>query len=296
MRTRMNNIKIEEFITNTKTRIEKLFQHYIQSASPLLQEVTRYAVFNNGKYIRPSLVYATGIIFNTPYESLDAPATAIELIHTYSLIHDDLPAMDNADLRRGKLSCHKAYSETMAILAGDALQPLAFEILASHASSLSDAQRLAMIKILSQASGANGMVAGQVFDMQPIKNYDSLVKMHHLKTGVMISAAIKLGLAASNNPDTKTETALLAFAQKIGLAFQIQDDLLDIESNTETLGKPQGIDQTNNKITFTSLLGIERAREQAQILFSDVKHELERLGPNAQTLAEITDYIIQRKK
>ncbi len=293
------NMSLDELIIYCNNQLEKLFMHYLKDSkcpAPLLQEAMYYAVHNGGKRLRPLLVYATGLTLGATLENLDAAAAAIELIHTYSLIHDDLPAMDNSDLRRGKPSCHKAYNESLAILAGDALQPLAFEILASHPSALTDLQRLNMIKVLSEACGMHGMVAGQVLDMETMQSYEALETMYSLKTGNLIYASVKLGLLASPKQDADTDSLLTSFAKNIGLAFQIQDDLLDIESNTVTLGKPQGIDQTNKKITFPSLIGIEKAHEKVEMLFNQVELQLKSLGIASNILNELTKYIIQRKK
>lgn len=295
----MNEMSLNELTVYCNDQTDKLVTHYLKDnkcQAPLLQQAMYYAVSNGGKRIRPLLVYATGITLGATLENLAAAAVAVELIHSYSLIHDDLPAMDNADLRRGKPSCHKAYSESLAILAGDALQPLAFEIIASHPGTLSDRQRLAMIRVLSEACGMRGMVAGQVLDMGTLQSYESLKEMYSLKTGKLIYASIKLGLLASPPEDAHTDTLLTSFAKNIGLGFQIQDDLLDYEGNTETLGKPQGIDLTNNKITFPTLLGINEARKKVELLFNEALQQLKTLGAKSKILNELTEYIIQRKK
>lgn len=295
----MNEITLDELMTCCNSQTNKLFTYYLKDSicpAPLLQEAMYYAVNNGGKRIRPLLVYATGMALGASFENLAVAAAAIELIHSYSLIHDDLPAMDNADLRRGKPSCHKAYNESFAILAGDALQPLAFQILASHPSTLTDQQRLSMMKVLSEACGMNGMVAGQVLDMKNLQTYESLKEMYSLKTGELIYASIKLGQLASPNQDTQINTLLTSYAKHIGLGFQIQDDLLDLESNTETLGKPQGIDRANSKITFPSILGINQARKKVEILFNEAEQQLAALGASTRILNELTKYIIQRKK
>lgn len=295
----MNEMSLDELITYCKDQLDRFFTHYLKNhncPAPLLQQAMYYAVNNGGKRIRPLLVYATGITLGATLDNLATAAVAIELIHSYSLIHDDLPAMDNADLRRGKPSCHKAYNESLAILAGDALQPLAFQIIASHPGALTDQQRLAMIKVLSVACGMHGMVAGQVLDMGTIQSYESLKEMYSLKTGDLIYASIKLGLLASPPQDARTDSLLTSFARNIGLLFQIQDDLLDLESNTETLGKPQGIDLTNNKITFPSILGIKEAHKKVEILFNEAEQQLNSLGARSKILSELTEYIIQRKK
>lgn len=292
-------MSLDELITYCNDQLDKVFTHYLKAnkcPAPLLQQAMYYAVNNGGKRIRPLLVFATGLTLGATLENLTVAAAAVELIHSYSLIHDDLPAMDNADLRRGKPSCHKAYNESLAILAGDALQPLAFQILASHPSTLTDQQRLAMINILSEACGMQGMVAGQVLDMGNIQSYESLKEMHSLKTGDLIYASIKLGLLASSNQDARIDSLLTSFARNIGLGFQIQDDLLDYESNTETLGKPQGIDLTNDKITFPSILGIKQTHEKVKMLFTEAEQQLNSLTVDAKILNELTEYIIQRKK
>lgn len=295
----MNELSLDELITYCKDQLDRFFTHYLKAnkcPAPLLQQAMYYAVNNGGKRIRPLLVYATGMTLGATLENLAIAATAIELIHSYSLIHDDLPAMDNADLRRGKPSCHKAYNESLAILAGDALQPLAFQIIASHPATLTDQQRLAMIKVLSEACGMQGMVAGQVLDMENIQSYESLKKMYSLKTGDLIYASIKLGLLASPPQDARTDSLLASFARNIGLGFQIQDDLLDYESHTDILGKPQGIDLTNNKMTFPSILGITQARKKVEMLFTEAEQQLNSLETGSKILSELTEYIIQRKK
>ena len=293
------NLSLNELIVNCKEHTDKLFDFYLKKNSCpalLLQEAMYYGVNNGGKRIRPLLVYATGLTLGANVENLTLAATAIELIHSYSLIHDDIPAMDNADLRRGKPSCHKAYNEALAILAGDALQPLALQILASHPSTLTAEQRLAMIKVLSEASGMNGMVAGQVLDMETIQSYESLKKMYSLKTGDLIVASVQLGFLASSDQNPHTHSILIKFAKNIGLGFQIQDDLLDLESSTEALGKPHGQDHTNKKTTFPSILGIKEAHEKVNQLFNESKLLLQSLGTSSKILTELTEYIIQRKK
>jgi farnesyl diphosphate synthase len=292
-------MSLDELIPYCNEQTDNLFTYYLKDnkcPAPLLQQAIAYSVNKGGKRLRPLLVYATGITLGATLENLVLAAAAIELIHSYSLIHDDLPAMDNADLRRGQPSCHKAYNEALAILAGDALQPLAFQILASHPSSLSAQQRLAMIKVLSEASGMNGMVSGQVLDMEKIHSYESLKEMYILKTGKLIYASIQLGLIASPSQNAHTDSILTSYAKNIGLGFQIQDDLLDLESNTETLGKPQGIDGTNQKITFPSILGVKEAHKKVEMLFNEAEHQLDSLGMKSKILSELTEYIIQRKK
>ena len=289
-------LSFTEFTQLCHSRLEKLFVLYLQnqpSSSEQLQQAMAYAVLNGGKRIRPLLVYATGYALDVAFDNLDVPAAAIELIHAYSLIHDDLPAMDNADLRRGKPSCHKAFTEAIAILAGDALQPLAFEIIASHPAKLTAEKRIAMIHILSEASGLNGMAAGQALDITGVNSLDTLTKMYQLKTGKLLTAAVRLGELAS---DHHTAPTLEKFAENIGFAFQLQDDLLDIESETHLLGKPQGIDAINHKKTYPAFIGIEKTREKIQEFFTGALAALEPLDEKADLLRELAHYLLQRKK
>lgn len=278
------------------SRIITLFNLYLQeraSEAPHLQQAMYYSVMNGGKRLRPLLVYATGYIFETPLENLDIPACAVELIHSYSLIHDDLPAMDNADLRRGKPACHKAFSEAMAILAGDALQPLAYEIIASHPANLSTEQRLAMIRLLAHASGLEGMAAGQALDILGVDSINTLENMYTLKTGALFVASVKLGMLAAN---ITSHTLLEKLANQIGLAFQIQDDLLDFENDPTFIGKPTGLDSSNGKITYPILLGKEKAQEKIQALLEEANATLDTLGRTANPLRELIHSILERRK
>ena len=287
---------LSDLIKQCELRIARLFDFYLQkntSPAPELQRAMYYAVSNGGKHLRPLLVYATGYIFDAPVENLDIPACAVELIHSYSLIHDDLPAMDNADLRRGKPACHKAFTEAIAILAGDALQPLAYEIIANHPGSLSATQRLAMISLLSHASGLDGMAAGQTLDIIGTHTLPALEQMYALKTGALFKTSIQLGMLAAN---TQEHFVLDAFADAIGLAFQIQDDLLDFENNSIITGKPIGLDSTNNKITYPSLVGIEKSHKKVQELLQNAMQTLDLLGDKADLLRLLTQSILKRKK
>lgn len=286
-------MNLTELMNSVPTRLETLFAHYIKSSSaPELQKAMTYAVSNGGKRIRPLLVYAAGYALNASLENCDAPACAIEFIHAYSLVHDDLPAMDNSDLRRGQPSCHKAFNEALAILAGDALQPLAFEIIATHPASLTPEQRLNMIKILSHASGIDGMAAGQALDLAGTPD---LTSMYHLKTGALLIASVKLGAIAANIKNPEILHALETYAKNIGLAFQIQDDLLDYE-NADTTGKPQGLDSENNKNTYPRLMGIEKTQQKIKELFDSALSALEILDEKSTILRELAYYLMQRKK
>lgn len=289
-------MKLDDLILLTETRLESLFTLYLkkpQYAAPILQQAIQYSVLNGGKRVRPLLVYASGYALDVPWENLDAAACAIEWIHAYSLIHDDLPAMDNADLRRGKPSCHKKFNDAIAILAGDTLQPMAFDLIASHPSSLTAEQRLNMIHVLSHASGIEGMATGQALDLETTHTLESLTNMYRLKTGALLTACVKLSAAATHHPHA---ACLIPFTEAIGLAFQIQDDLLDIASSTESLGKPQGIDAINQKLTYPCVLGIEKSQQRVEELFEAALNSIEILGEKAQLLREFAHTLLQRKK
>lgn len=281
-------------------RIQDLMEHYLpeDSQAPLrLQQAMRYAVFNGGKRIRPLLVYATGQIFNTDLAILDPAAAAVELIHCYSLIHDDLPAMDDDDLRRGKPTCHRAFDEATAILAGDALQTLAFKILTDIDHGITPAPKiLTMLTLLADACGSHGMAGGQTLDLEAEGRQITLAeleKIHHLKTGALISASIQLAAIASNANSSQL-TALENFAFNMGLAFQIQDDIIDVTSTTEELGKRQGADQALNKPTYVSLLGINEAQVYLQDVYEKALQFLSPFAEQAANLRALAAYIVQR--
>lgn len=265
-----------------------------------LHEAMRYAVLGNGKRVRPVLVYAAGEAFGVDLENLNSPACAVELIHAYSLIHDDLPAMDNDDLRRGRPTCHKAFDEATAILAGDALQALAFHILAhSQDIKVNAEQRLKMIDILAHASGSRGMAGGQAIDLASVGkklNIAELENMHIHKTGALIRASVELGALSSEDIEITAFDKVSHYAKCIGLAFQIQDDILDVESDTETLGKPQGSDIQRNKPTYPDLLGLEGARKAARELHDEALDSLADFDGKADPLRWIANYIIERQK
>jgi len=264
-----------------------------------LQEAMRYSVVGGGgKRVRPILVYAAGQALNVEPEQLDACACAVEIIHAYSLIHDDLPAMDDDDLRRGRPTCHKAYDDATAILAGDALQAFAFEVLASDsAMSTSAGNRIEMIKLLAQASGSVGMAGGQAIDLAAVGKsliLEELENMHLLKTGALIRASVLLGAMCSPNIQAAKLEALDTYARCVGLAFQIHDDVLDVTADTETLGKPQGSDEQQNKPTYPALLGLEGATERAMELHQRAIKALENFDESADILRQLSAYIIER--
>ncbi len=259
----------------------------------------RYGLLLGGKRARPFLVYMTGEMLGCTSEELDTPASAIECIHAYSLIHDDLPAMDDDELRRGHQTCHIKFDEATAILTGDALQTLAFTILAEgELSSAGESCRVKMIQNLAQASGAQGMCLGQSLDLAAENRTVSLAELeeiHRNKTGALLKCAIRLGALSAGKKGLDLLPQLDKFADAIGLAFQVQDDILDIISDTETLGKPQGSDLELNKSTYPSLLGLEGAQEKAQTLLHEALQALDMIPYNTQSLEEFARYVIERK-
>ena len=263
-----------------------------------LHEAMRYASLGGGKRLRAMLVYTTGELLRVAPSVLDVPACAVELIHAYSLVHDDLPAMDNDDLRRGRATCHRAFDEATAILAGDALQTLAFEILSSDpALEVTPDTRLRMIAMLTEASGASGMAGGQAIDLAAVGDALSLAEletMHRLKTGALIRASIALGALCAPEVDEPTLVALDNFGQSLGLAFQIVDDILDEVADTETLGKASGADRARNKPTYTSLQGVEQARASAATLQADALAQLATVSGETARLAELADFMVRR--
>jgi farnesyl diphosphate synthase len=260
-----------------------------------LHEAMRYAC-EGGKHLRALMVYATGEMLNVAAEKLDAAACAVELIHAYSLVHDDLPGMDNDDLRRGRPTVHKAYDEATAILVGDALQTLAFEAL-GNATGLDAEQKIRMINALTRASGSLGMVGGQAVDMASENltlSMERLESLHARKTGALILVTCQLAGIAANVSDS-VRSALEHYGKCIGLAFQIQDDVLDQIADTATLGKTAGKDLAQNKSTFPSLLGLEQARQRADALFDEARADARKIAADAEPLLWLADHIQQRK-
>lgn len=273
-------------------RLEALFGER-GAVVPRLDAAMRHGVLVGGKRLRPVLVYAAGRALEAEERALDAPAMAIELIHAYSLVHDDLPAMDDDDLRRGQPTVHKAYDEATAILAGDALQALAFEVLAG-----SEHPRLpAMIRTLAEAAGRDGMVAGQALDLAAVGGHPdvaALATMHGHKTGALIRAAVRLGgLAAVPEADHRL-AALDTYTRAIGLAFQIHDDVLDVTGDAATLGKATGADAARDKPTYPTLMGLEGARRRSRELVEEAVAALAPLGEGADSLAALARYMIER--
>ncbi|WP_413698582.1 (2E,6E)-farnesyl diphosphate synthase [Psychromonas sp. KJ10-10] len=252
-----------------------------------------------GKRVRPFLVYAVGEMLGSKLETLDPLACAVECIHAYSLIHDDLPAMDDDALRRGQKTCHIQFDEATAILAGDALQALAFDIIATPIEGLTHQTQLKMVKTLAKASGEAGMCGGQSLDLKAENkqvDLQTLEKIHAEKTGALIKSAVELGALSDESLAPEHYEQLQKFAQAIGLAFQVQDDILDIISDTKTLGKPQGSDVAHHKSTYPALLGLEQAIAKAQSLYQEALHALSQLPYNTQLLESFALYIIKRDR
>lgn len=292
---------LKALLATHQTRIENSLDHWLpkESIAPSkLHKAMRYAAMDGGKRVRPFLVYSTGQALGVSLDQLDGPACAVELTHVYSLIHDDLPAMDDDDLRRGRPTCHKAFDEATAILAGDAIQALAFHIL-SHDENIkvSAKRRLQMIDTLATASGSRGMCGGQAIDLESVgKQLDlpALENMHIHKTGALIRASVMLGARSSEIVSESQLKQLNHYAKCIGLAFQIQDDILDIESDTETLGKTQGMDMARDKPTYPALLGLDGAKQHARELYEEALTSLESYSAQADPLRWIAKYIISR--
>ncbi len=278
---------------------ERLLPSVLQKTTHDLYEAIRYAVFNGGKRIRPALVYATGKALGATYEQLDTAAASIELLHCYSLIHDDLPSLDNSELRRGRLSCHKVFNEATAILVGDALQSLAFEILSHEKmNTISPAIQVTMVQVLSKAAGANGMVLGQAEDLAG-ENFQlslsELEQQHQRKTGALFQAAVHFGALAAHCHSCIDINKLIKYGRCIGLVFQICDDILDVLSDTKRLGKPAKSDNFQHKSTFPTLIGLEKAKVLATILYKEGLKHLSKFGTDANCLRELSFYIIDRK-
>ncbi|MGI2093673.1 (2E,6E)-farnesyl diphosphate synthase [Shewanella oncorhynchi] len=287
---------IQEYQQRVDDQLKQRFST-LEDTAPQLKAAMTYGALLGGKRIRPFLVYSVGRMFGVELEKLDACAAAIECIHAYSLIHDDLPAMDDDELRRGQPTVHIAFDEATAILAGDALQTLAFEIVTETVAGVSSEQHIAMVRVLAKASGYRGMCGGQAIDLASTdKHIDlkALTQLHNMKTGALISCAVELALIAANAPKDQY-AAMMDFARAVGLAFQVQDDILDIVATTEELGKPQGSDTESNKSTFPQLLGLQGAQDTAKQLIQEALSALAKLPYNSQLIADFARYIIERR-
>lgn len=294
-------LQLEKLHQQTSSQLSKSFDEYLLDApivEPRLLQAIKYALLNGGKRMRPLLVNLVGDMLGVEHNDLKHIALAVECIHAYSLVHDDLPAMDDDDLRRGNPTCHIKYDEATAILAGDALQCAAFEILATAAfSEGSDQQRVALIAALSKAAGGAGMVAGQSIDLLSTNktiSLDELRTLHSLKTGALLSVCVLLPCIVSQDVKSTEQHALMNFSQHIGMAFQIQDDILDVTADTQTLGKPQGSDSDANKSTFVSLLGLEGAKQALTQHHQQALQALGNLPYNTKDLIAFTDFLVAR--
>ncbi|HEA14998.1 MAG TPA: (2E,6E)-farnesyl diphosphate synthase [Pseudoalteromonas prydzensis] len=291
---------ITEQIKCAQRDVEATLNRYFEQPLDTDQTIklaTHYSVLNGGKRLRPFLVYATGRMLGAKHQDLDVLAAAIECIHSYSLVHDDLPAMDDDDLRRGRPTCHIVYGEAHAILAGDALQTLAFDLIANHAFDVPAQQQLKMIATLAKASGIEGMVGGQALDIAATNTAVSLIELeriHQLKTGALLNCAISLGALCATDIDEHTLLQLKRFGDAIGLAFQVQDDILDIEGDTQVLGKPQGSDVAANKATYPAILGLAGAKQKAQHLLEQALHALAAINADTTELEHLAKYIVER--
>ncbi|NYZ62621.1 farnesyl diphosphate synthase [Luteimonas deserti] len=295
---------IAERIDSWRVRTDDALQRALdgcRDSEPRLLAAMRHAVLLGGKRMRPLLVHATAEAFGAAAGVADAPAAAVELVHAYSLVHDDLPAMDDDALRRGQPTVHVAFDEATAVLAGDALQTLAFSLLAAtsaEATPVPPLTRLAMVEVLARASGAGGMCGGQALDLAAtgngsIRDVAALERLHALKTGALLRAAVALGALAAG-VDTPTRARLDDFAAALGLAFQIRDDLLDVEGDRDTLGKTPGKDAAQDKATFPALLGLDASRARLETLALRMREALAPFGEAAAPLAELGRRAIER--
>jgi farnesyl diphosphate synthase len=297
--------------TSLSTAFEKRIAHYTERVAEKLDEVLppaskspkrlhdamRYAVFNGGKRIRPLLVYATGECLGLEESVLDAPAAAVEMIHAFSLVHDDLPAMDDDDLRRGKPTLHRQFDEATAILAADALQPLAFSVLAGI-NNVAAATRTRLVKVVADACGSIGMTGGQSLDLaaegRPL-SAEEIEHMYSLKTGALIHASVVSAALLSDRLSAERVSAIDAFGRTVGVAFQIKDDILDVEGDTDVIGKRTGADQRLRKATYPGLIGIDAARARCESLLRDALEQLDDFGDDAEPLRWLARYIVERE-
>jgi farnesyl diphosphate synthase len=286
-----------------QARIEGVLDRALALPDPgnaRLREAMRYSVLGAGKRLRPTLVYLTGESLGATLESLDAPAAAVELIHVYSLVHDDLPAMDDDDLRRGRPTCHKAFDEGTAVLVGDALQALAFAVLANEPLRGDSAHgRLEMIRVLARATGTGGMAGGQAIDLAAVGQVLTVAgieDMHRRKTGALIECSVLLGALAAGVASGPQRACLERFGAEVGLAFQIQDDILDVEGDPALLGKSTGADAAHAKPTYPSTAGLAAARRRAGELRDAAVAALAPLGERAAALAQLADFVVNRVK
>ncbi|OHC81542.1 MAG: geranyl transferase [Sideroxydans sp. GWF2_59_14] len=288
------------WVSTHQSRFEDVLKRLLPQADVTPQRLhaaMRYSVLDGGKRVRPLLAYAAGELSGAPIERVGIAAAAVELIHAYSLVHDDMPCMDDDVLRRGKPTCHVEYDEATALLVGDALQSLAFQLLSEHSLSGDAAKQLQMVKLLAVASGSRGMAGGQAIDLASVGKQLSLPEleqMHIHKTGALIRAAILLGAHCGDLEQSQLDK-LDRYGKCIGLAFQVVDDVLDSEADTATLGKTAGKDADNDKPTYVTLLGVQSAKKMAAELQQEAMDNLVEFGDRAQRLRELADFIVMRK-
>ncbi|BBF66752.1 geranyl transferase [Acidithiobacillus sp. 'AMD consortium'] len=300
----VNNETFAQFRSRSVRRIEDVLETLLPPAHLLparLHDAMRYSTLGGGKRVRPLLVYAAGACLGVPLERLDRPAAALEMIHAYSLVHDDLPAMDNDDLRRGLPTCHRAYDEATAILVGDGLQAQAFLVLAEPGWGMAAERQVQMLATLAQAAGSRGMVGGQAIDLAAVGRelaLPALEQMHLHKTGMLMRCAIQLALCAAGiDAQEARGAALLRYADRVGLAFQVQDDILDEIGDLQQTGKAQqGADRSRNKPSFITLLGLAEARSYAQRLLDEALDALQSWQAEADHLRALARLIIERSK
>ena len=286
--------KVKGWLQSYENRINSVLPSFLPEDKSILTKAIRYSVLSGGKRLRPLLVYLAAELGNSEKEAQDTLGCAVEFIHCYSLIHDDLPAMDDDSLRRGKPTCHKKFGEAIAILAGDALQPLAYNLI-TDSKQIENKIKTKLVSTLSKACGWDGMVEGQILDISDHDHFslEELDTMHMKKTGTLISACLEMGGIISNLQ--KTEINLLKkFSKKIGLAFQIRDDVIDQESPSEVSGKKQGSDLIKDKLTYPSLIGIKASQERANELSEEAKQLAKKLSGNSNKFIKLCDFIVKR--
>lgn len=294
-------VEFQEWARTHQQQMESVLAKHLPSADVAptrLHEAMRYAVLGGGKRVRPLLAFAAGELTGADRSRVEIAASSVELIHAYSLVHDDLPCMDDDELRRGKPTCHVQFDEATALLVGDALQTLAFQLLSEFRLADDPLRQVEMIKTLAVATGSRGMAGGQAIDLESVGQALTLPElefMHILKTGALIRASILLGALCGQNLEQDELHQLDHFAKCIGLAFQVVDDVLDADSNTATLGKTAGKDAENNKPTYVSLMGLDAARRLADELRRDASDALQAFGERALRLQQLADFIVSRK-
>ncbi|WP_020656543.1 polyprenyl synthetase family protein [Massilia niastensis] len=298
----MTELAFDAWAREVQAEVEGALDSFLPAAASVphkLHEAMRYTALGGGKRVRPLLAYASGALFGGDRGALARVASAVEMIHVYSLVHDDMPCMDDDDLRRGKPTVHVAYDEATALLVGDTLQAQAFQVLAdTDTGAVPPARLVTMLRLLAEAAGSTGMCGGQAIDLDSVGlalTRDELERMHQLKTGAMLRVSVILGALAGRDLAPRELEALAAYSKAIGLAFQVVDDVLDATADSATLGKTAGKDAADNKPTYVSILGLEPSRALAEQLRREAHEALAPFGEQAQRLRELADLIVQRK-